>query len=109
MMNLIMKGLDDRNMCPGAFNASRIIQSIQESNIDLKRSLLQTLGRSSNTSSKNLENIINTTILNPGQSSPNNNSQGSENDVQLISKDDGVWAHYWDENIYPVPCRFAFS
>ena len=47
--------------------------------------------------------------MNPGQSSPNNNSQGSENDVQLISKDDGVWAHYLDGNLHPVPHTCIFS
>ena len=67
MMNLIVKGLDDRNMGQGTLNASHIIQSIQKSNIDLKQSLLQTLGRSSNRNNKNLQNIINATILNPEQ------------------------------------------
>ena len=109
MVNLIVKELDERNTGQGTFNALRIIQSIQESNIDLKRSLLQTLGSSSNTSNKNLQNIINATILNPGQSSTNNNSQGSEIDVQLTRKYDGVWAHCWDCNLHPVPHTFTFS
>ena len=109
MMNLIVKENDDRNLGQGTFNASHIIQSIQESNFDLKQSLLQTFGSSLDTNNKNLQNIINATILNPGQSSTNNNSQGSENDIQLICKDDGVWAHYWDCNLHPVPCTFIFS
>ena len=74
MMKLIVKELDDRNMGLGTFNTSLIIQSIQESNIDFKQSLLQTLGSSSNKSSKNLQNNINAIILNLGQSSRNNNS-----------------------------------
>ena len=53
--------------------------------------------------------MINATILILGQSSTNNNSQESEIDVQLKGKDDGVWAHYWDGNLHPVPCTFTFA
>ena len=88
--DFIVKELDDRNMGQGNFNASCIIQSIHESNIDLKRPLLQTVGRSSNANKKNFKNIINATTLNPEQSSTNNNSQKSESEIQLICKDDGA-------------------
>ena len=27
----------------------------------------------------------------------------------MISKDDGVWEHYWDSNLHPVPRTFTFS
>ena len=30
----------------------------------------------------------------------NNNRQ--QNEVQMISKDDGVSAHYWDGHLYPI-------
>ena len=51
----------------------------------------------------------NATILNPGQSSTNNNSQESEIDLQLLSKDEGVWTQYWDGNLHPIPHTFTFS
>ena len=81
MMNPIEKEFHDRNMGQESFNASRIIHSSQESNIDLKISILQILSISSNRNNKNLQNITNATILNPGKSSTNNNSKESENDV----------------------------
>ena len=71
---------------------------------------LQTLDSSSNTNNKNLLNIINATILNPGQSSINKYSKERENDVQLISKDDGFfWEHYWDRNLHPVLRTYTLS
>ena len=27
----------------------------------------------------------------------------------MISKDDCVWAYYWDGNLHPIPCTFTFS
>ena len=54
MMNLIVKEFDDKNIGQGTFNASHIIQSIKESNIVIKQSLLQTLGSSPNIINKNL-------------------------------------------------------
>ena len=53
MMNL--KELDDRNMSKGTFNVSCVIQSIQESKIYFKQSLLQTFGSSSSRNNKNLQ------------------------------------------------------
>ena len=71
---------------------------------------LQTLDSSSNTNNKNLLNIINATILNPGQSSINKYSKERENDVQLINKDDGFFLeHYWDRNLHPVLRTYTLS
>ena len=109
MMNLIVKELDERNMGQGPFNSSHIIQSIHESNINLKQSLLQTLGNSSNRNNKNLQDIINATVLNPEQSYSKNNSEESENDVQLMRKNDGVWAHDWDGNLHPLLCTLILD
>ena len=82
MMNMIVKELDDRNMGHGSFNASRIIQSIEQSNKDLKQSLLQYIGKTTNTSTNNsLETIINSTVLNRGQTSIINVRIESENEV----------------------------
>ena len=109
MMNMIVKELDDRNMGQGSFNASRIIQSIEKSNKDLKQSLLRHIGKSTNTSSNSsMESIINSTVLNPGHTSRTNIEHESEHEVQLISKDDGVWAHYWDGHLHPIPSSFVF-
>ena len=78
-----------------SFNASCIIQSIKQSNKELKQSLLHHLCGSSNiTNVTSLQNIINQTILNPGTQAMTENKNGQQNTVQLISKDDGVWAHY---------------
>ena len=41
MMNMMIKELDERNMGAGSYNASCIIQSIEKSNNDLKKSLTQ--------------------------------------------------------------------
>ena len=109
MMNMIDKELDDRNMGQGSFDASRIIQSIEKSNKDLKQSLLRHIGKTTNTSShSSLESIINSTVLNPGHTTRLNVDQESEHEVQLISKDDGVWAHYWDGHLHPIPSSFVF-
>ena len=40
MMNMLVKELDEKNMGQGGINTSRIIQSIQQPNIDLKQSFL---------------------------------------------------------------------
>ena len=66
MMNMIIKVLED--MGEGSFNASRILQSIEKSNNDLKQSLMKHLGNS--TAKRNadlIQRIINQTVLNPGQ------------------------------------------
>ena len=54
MMNMIIKELDERNMGECSFNASRIIQSIEKSNNDLKQSLIQHLGNSTANKSVNI-------------------------------------------------------
>ena len=65
--------------------------------------------KTTNTSSNNsLESIINSTVLNPGHTTRLNVDQESEHEVQLISKDDGVWAHYWDGHLHPIPSSFVF-
>ena len=108
-MNMIVKEFDGKTMGQGSFNASRIIQSIEQSNKDLKQSLLQHIGKTTNTSTNNsLETIINSTVLNPGQTSRTNVRTESENEVQLISQEDGVWAHYWDGHLHPIPPSFVF-
>ena len=46
--------------------------------------------------------------MNPGQTSRINARRESENEVQLISQEDGVWAHYWDGHLHPIPPSFVF-
>ena len=92
MMDSIIKELDERNMGNGSFNAFCITQSIQQSNIELKQSLLHHLcGSNKTTNIDSLQNIINQTMLNPGSQAMTENNNEQQNKVQLISKDD---AHY---------------
>ena len=36
-------------------------------------------------------------------------NNGQQNEVQLIRKDDGVWAYHWDGHLNPIPRSFVFS
>ena len=36
------------------------------------------------------------------------NYNDKQNAGQSISKDDGVWAHYWDGHLHPIPRSFVF-
>ena len=36
------------------------------------------------------------------------NNNEHQNEVQLISKDDGVWSHYWDGYLHRMPRSFVF-
>ena len=84
-----------------SFNASRILQSFQQSNTELKQSLLHHLCWSNNTTNNDsLQNIINQTVLNPDIQAMTEHNNGQQNAVQRISKDDGVYAHYWDGHLH---------
>ena len=110
MMNLIRNEFDERNVGNGSLKASRIMQSTQQSNTELKQSLLHHLfGSSNTTNTDSLQNIINQTILNPGSQTMTESNNGQQNKVHLISKDDGVWAHYWDGHLHPIPRSFVCS
>ena len=96
-------------MGDASFNVSHIIQSIQQSNPELKQSILHYIYGSSNTiNTDSLQNIINQTILNPDTQKMMESNNGQENEVKLISNDDGVWAHYWDGHLHPIPGSFLF-
>ena len=110
MMDIIIKELDERNMGEGLFNVSRIIQSIEKSNSDLKLSLMQHLGNSTaNRSADSSQRIINQTALNPGRTLRSEAQESDSNDVKLKSEIDSIWAYYWGGHLYPIPHPFFFQ
>ena len=111
MMNLILKELDDRNMGQETFTTLHIRlfnqfrnQILISNDLFHKHLVVLQMQISKTYKIQSMQRFSNLR-----QSSSNNNSQESENDIQLISKDDGVWAHYWDGNCHPVPCTFTHS
>ena len=51
--------------------------------------------------------MINQTIFNPGPIAITESDCKKQDDVQLTSKDPGVWAHYWDGNLHPILRSFV--
>ena len=60
------------------------------------------------THTNSLQNIFNQTILNADAQTMTENNNEHQNEVQLISKDDGVWSHYWDGYLHRMPRSFVF-
>ena len=108
MLKRFVEELDQRNIGNGSVNANRIIERIEQSNQDLKESLLHHLG-----DPKPQENeealVINEAVLNSnGNDSSLRTSEHRPASVPLLSSADGVWAHFWGGKVRALPFDFRF-
>ena len=106
MLKRFVEELDQRNIGNGSLNANRIIESIQQSHMDLKESILEHLGDPKPRSQEEAM-VINQAVLN---SNDNGSSSGTPNNnpttVPLLSSADGVWAHFWGGKLRALPNDF---
>ena len=108
MLKRFVQELDQRNIGNGSVNANRIIERIEQSNQDLKESLLHHLG-----DPKPKEHdealVINEAVLNSnGNDSSSRTSEHRPASVPLLSSADGVWAHFWGGKVRALPYDFRF-
>ena len=91
MVNLLVQELDDRSMGNGV-NTSRIMQSIAQSNKDLKESILQHISTSpvSNNDEGHMNYLVRNTAINSTTYTPRRLDDLQENDITLISRETGV-------------------
>ena len=109
MVDFLVQELDDRIMGNGV-NASRIMQSIAQSNKDLKESILQHISTSpvSTNDEVHMNYLVRNTVMNPTTYTPRRLDELQENDITLISRETGVWSHFWNGDIHKIPRSFDF-
>ena len=104
MLSKFITEMDERNIGGGSINASRIINLIEKSNKELKQAFVSRLSRNSNRPNVGLEYALD----NITNSNSNTTELTPMLEIPIVSKEDGVWAHYWGNEMHPLPECFTF-
>ena len=109
IIGLLVQELDNRDMGNG-LNASRIMQSIEKSNADLKQSILQHINTSIPVINNDtqLRQLRQQTSTNTSRATPHIPPTIQENAVSLVNGATGVWSHFWNNTFNKLPRTFVF-
>jgi len=115
MMLLFINELDERNM-GGGMNASRIVDAIHQSLEDMKNLLIRHMeemkgGSCGRMMRRNGPNDVagDNSFLQVAIQATKNNNTTAEGSIPLISKENGIWGHYWDGEVHSATFDFKFS
>ena len=98
--------LDQRNMGNG-LNAKRILDRIKQSNDEVEQMLITKFGSQQHSLATGSSAVVHNTFLNTGTTlSPPSIVNPPE--IPLLSTEDGIWGHYWENKIMLLPQLFRF-
>ena len=106
MLEKFIAELDQRNI-GGSLNAQRILDGIKQSNDELKNLLTSRFVSHMNQSQDDPTAIIQATMLNTGPPAQMP-ATSITRDIPLLSSEDGIWGHYWNNKVCVLPETFRF-
>ena len=106
MLQKFIVELDQRNI-GGSLNAQRILDGIKQSNDELKNLLMSSLGSQHHSSRHDPAAIIQATMLNTDTQEQTDITPVTR-EIPLLSSEDGIWGHYWDNKVRVLPELFRF-